>query len=92
MVILFSLWYPQTPQGFSSFSDTCNSFCKLVGAGSRLVSTGIASKDFGDLLGGHAVYELGDSLQVAVAAANKDYVGDDAILVLVKNDFCGASA
>ena len=55
---------------------------KLIGAGGRLKSAGVTLEKICDLLSLFSLYELCDSLKVAVAAASEGNVSYDAVLKL----------
>lgn len=54
-----------------------NGSCELIGAGSGPSAAGVALEGGFDLINCPAVDQLGDGLEVAVAAACKSDVGDD---------------
>ena len=64
---------------------------ELIGAGGGLAAAGIPLEIALDLIHGHAVDQLADGLEVAVAAADKLYVGDD-VVVKLKIDLRGTDA
>lgn len=70
MAVLFVL-------GVIGFAD---SEAELIGAGSRLSAAGIAFELSLDLFNSPAVDELGDSLEVSVAAAYESDIGYDIAL------------
>ena len=76
-----------------SFCVVCLSYRsrELVGAGCRLSSAGVAAQLALDLVNGHAVHQLWDSLKVSVAAAQKANIAHH-VAVQIKLNFHGANA
>ena len=78
-----------------SFWGSCLCFaaedrsCQLVGARGWLATAGVAEQFCCDVFGGHSFAELGDGLEVAVAASGKANVAD---FVSVAGELDGSGA